>query len=101
MPRSVLTLVNYTAKPGCEEQLEGVLRTHIARLTELGLVADKPHFVAQRSGTQNSFVESFWWRDEGAKHIAHDNSEVQEMWMRVEDLCTEGGVQHTELELLT
>jgi hypothetical protein len=101
MPRSVLTLVTYTAKPGCEEQLEGLLRTHIARLSELGLIAEtKPHFAARKAGSTDTFFESFWWRDEGSKPMAEDNSEIQELWMRVEDLCTPNGVQHLELDPL-
>ncbi len=101
MAAPVLTVITYTAKPGCEEELEGLLRTHVARLAELGLVAEvKPHFAAKKVGTQNIFVESFWWRDAGARHIAQDNSEVQELWMRVEDLCISNGVQPVELALL-
>jgi hypothetical protein len=98
--KPVLTLVQYQARPGSEEELAGVLRTHVARLRELGLVADKPHFVAARTDKAGSFVESFWWAHEGAASLAHDHSEVQEMWMRVEDLCVEGGVQHLQLSPL-
>ncbi len=95
-----LTLIAYTAKPGSEEELEGVLRTHIARLKELGLVSERPSFVARKAGAPGTFFESFWWRDAGARHLAADHSEVQEMWMRVEDLCIQGGVQQIELEPL-
>ncbi len=95
--KPVLTLVEYTARPGSEEELAGVLRTHVARLRELGLVADRPHFVAAREGEKGRFVESFWWAHEGAAALAHDHSEVQEMWMRVEDLCVEGGIRHAHL----
>ena len=94
--KPVLTLVSYQARPGAEEELRGVLRTHVARLRELGLVADRPHFVAARE-QPDRFVESFWWAHEGAPQLAHDHSEVQEMWMRVEDLCVQGGVQHERL----
>ena len=61
MPRPVLTLVTYQARPGSEEELAGVLRTHVARLRELGLVADKPHFAAARTDSTGAFVETFWW----------------------------------------
>lgn len=100
MAEPVLTLVTYTARPGCEDELRGVLRTHVARLQEFGLVADLPHFVAARPDRPGAFVESFWWRDAGAAALAHDNVEVQEMWMRVEDLCVPEGVQHAALEPL-
>jgi len=101
MPAPILTVITYTAKPGCEEELAGLLRTHVARLAELGLVAEaRPHFAAKKVGAEGVFVESFWWRDAGSKHIAQDNSEVQELWMRVEDLCVPGGVQPVELEPL-
>ena len=47
-----------------------------------------------------TFVETFWWDSPGSAQLAHDNSEVQELWMRVEDLCVQGGVQHRALRLL-
>lgn len=100
MSQPILTLVTYTARPGCEEELAGLLRTHVARLSELGLVADKPSWVAAQTDKPGTFLESFYWRDDGAPHLAHDHSEVQEMWMRVEDLCTEGGIQHVKLTQL-
>jgi hypothetical protein len=95
--KAVLTLVTYKARPGSEEQLRGVLRTHVARLRELGLVADKPWFVARKKDEPGTVVEQFWWLSEGAAAQARDNGEVQELWMRVEDLCAEGGIQHTQL----
>lgn len=100
MPSPILNLVTYQARPGSEEELAGVLRTHVARLRELGLIADRPHFAAARSDTKGAFVETFWWAHEGAPALAHDHSEVQELWMRVEDLCVEGGVEHMRLSPL-
>ena len=100
MPTPVMTMVTYAAKPGSEEELAGVLRTHVARLRELGLVADRPSFVAEVQDVPGSFVESFWWESAGSAQVARDNSEVQELWMRVEDLCVQGGVQHRALRLL-
>jgi hypothetical protein len=96
----VLALVQYQARPGCEEQLAGVLRTHWARLRELELVADRPHFAAARPDQPGAFVESFWWAHAGAAQQARDNGEVQELWMRVEDLCVPSGVQHVALQPL-
>jgi hypothetical protein len=100
MPNPILTLVTYQARPGSEEELAGVLRTHVARLRELGLIADRPHFAAARLDAKGMFVETFWWAHEGAPSLAHDHGEVQEMWMRVEDLCVPGGVQHIPLSPL-
>ena len=100
MPKPILTLVTYQARPGSEEELAGVLRTHVARLRELGLIADRPHFAAVRADSPDRFVESFWWAHEGAPALARDHTEVQELWMRVEDLCVPGGVQQHELEPL-
>jgi len=100
VPKPILTLVTYQARPGNEEELAGLLRTHVARLRELGLVAEKPHFAAARTDQPGAFVETFWWAHEGAAALAHDHSEVQELWMRVEDLCVPGGVKHLELSPL-
>src|SRR5712692_11250896 len=74
MPTPMLTLVTYQARPGSEEELAGVLRTHVARLRELGLIADKPHFAAARADKQGMFVESFWWAHQGAPALAHEHA---------------------------
>jgi hypothetical protein len=100
MPKPVLMLVTYRARPGNEEELAGLLRTHVARLRELGLIADRPHFAAASGDAPGQFVECFWWAHEGAEALARDHSEAQELWMRVEDLCVPGGVQQTRLEPL-
>ena len=100
MPLPVLTLITYTARPGSEEQLEGLLRTHVARLRELGLVAARPAWVAAVEGQPGTFLESFWWSASGSRQIAEDNSEMQEIWMRTEDLCAPGGIKHQSLRLL-
>ena len=94
---AVLVVVTYKARPGCEEQLAGVLRTHVARLREMGLVADRPHFAAAREDDPSTFVESFWWQSPGAREQAGDNSEVMEIWLRLEDLCVPGGIQTVPL----
>jgi hypothetical protein len=45
-----------------------------------------------RPDAPERFVESFWWAHEGAAELARDHSEVQELWMRLEDLCVPGGI---------
>ena len=100
MSTPVLVVVSYEAKPGSEEQLAGVLRSHVARLRELGLLAEGPTFVGERLDKPGSFLESFRWRDRGAKDIAHDNPEVMEIWMRMEDLCVAEGIRPMPLRVL-
>jgi hypothetical protein len=97
MPNPVLTLGTYEARSGCEEELAGILRTHVARLRELDLVADLPHFAAARADAPQRFIESFRWAHEGAAELARDQSEVQELWMRLEDLCVLRGIGRIEL----
>ena len=93
----VMVLVIYKAKPGSEEELAGVLRTHVARLRELGLVADRPSFAAANPGEPGTYVESFWWASPAAPQQAHDHPDVQEIWMRISDLCVPDGVNHQHL----
>ena len=97
---AVLVVVTYEAKPGSEEQLAGFLRTHLSRLREMGLLADKPSFAAERKDEPGRFVESFWWAHANAQQQAQDNSEVAELWMRLEDLCKPEGIRSAELKLL-
>jgi len=40
-----------------------------------------------RPDAPERFVESFWCAHKGAAEFARDYSEVQELWMRLEDLC--------------
>ncbi len=95
-----LVLCTYQAREGAEEELAGALRTHVARLLELGLMSDRPHFVASRPDKPGAFVEQFWWTSPGAAQQAADNSEVQELWMRLEDLCVPDGLQRIDLQPL-
>jgi hypothetical protein len=97
---ALLTMVTYRARPGSEEELSGLLRTHVARLRELGLASSRPSFVARVEGAEATFVESFWWQHEGAPHLAGDHGEVQELWMRAEDLCLPEGIVRQTLRPL-
>ena len=97
--KPVLALVTYRAAAGNEERLAGVLRTHIARLRELDLLADRPTFAAARLDQPGTVVEQFWWLHRGAAEQAKDNSELQEIWMRLEDLC-DGNIERVELSPL-
>ena len=98
-PKPVLTLITYRASAGNEERLAGLLRTHIARLREMDLLAERPHFAAARADQPGTIVEQFWWLHAGAAEQAKDNSEVQEIWMRLEDLC-DGSIERLELKPL-
>ncbi len=79
-----MVIVGYRPKPGREEDLLALTRTHVPTLRSLGLATDRPT-LAMRS-REGVVVEVFEWR-EGAIARAHQDPAVQEMWGRYAAVC--------------
>lgn len=80
-----IVIVCYEAKPGQNETLRKLIRSHVPTLRKLGLVTQREPIVMQsQSGI---FVEIFEWLSEEASRSAHDDPIVQEMWNRFADAC--------------
>lgn len=79
-----MVIVAYRPKPGCEAELEILVREHVPCLRALGLVTERPaQAMRAKDGT---IVEVFEWKD-GAIEAAHNSSRVAELWERFGNAC--------------
>jgi hypothetical protein len=79
-----MVIVAYRPKPGCETDLEELVREHVPCLRTLGLVTERPaQAMRAKDGT---IVEVFEWA-QGAIEAAHNSSRVAELWERFANVC--------------
>ena len=83
MGRTVI--VGYKPKPGKEAALKELMKTHLPRLLEQGLVRDKNSYLMEAA--DGTIVEVFEWLSDEAIQKAHSNSEVQKMWGEYAEVC--------------
>jgi hypothetical protein len=80
----VMVIVAYRPKPGCEEDLEALVREHVPCLRALGLVTERPaQAMRAKDGT---VVEMFEW-ESGAIEAAHNSARVAQLWERFASTC--------------
>ena len=79
-----VVIVAYRPKPGCENDLLALTRSHLPELRRLGLATERPS-LAMRS-KEGVVVEVFEWK-EGAIEAAHANPAVMAMWARYAAVC--------------
>ncbi len=83
-PRAVIAC--YRAKPGQEDALDALVRSHVPELRRLGLATDRaPYSLRAADGTH---VEVFEWASAEAIARAHDMPEVHAMWAAFGAACT-------------
>jgi hypothetical protein len=80
----VMVIVAYRPKPGCEADLEALVREHVPCLRTLGLVTDRP--VQAMRAKDGTIIEVFEWQD-GAIEAAHSSPRVVELWERFGNVC--------------
>ena len=79
-----MVIVAYRPKPGCEAELDVLVREHVPCLKALGLVTDRPaQAMRAKDGT---VVEVFEW-EHGAIEAAHSSPRVVELWERFGAAC--------------
>jgi quinol monooxygenase YgiN len=84
-PVGRIVIACYKPKPGMEERLIELTRSHVRRLRAEGLVTDRePIAMVAQDGT---VVEVFEWRSAEAMEAAHSNPNVQKMWQEYAGLC--------------
>ena len=80
-----IVIACYRPKPGQQDALRELLRTHVARLHALGLVTGRvPIAMEARDGT---CVEVFEWVSDEAIQNAHTNPAVLAMWDEFGKVC--------------
>ncbi|HEX3384950.1 MAG TPA: hypothetical protein VHS53_07180 [Mucilaginibacter sp.] len=83
MGRTVIAC--YKPKPGKEAALKELMKTHLPRLKEQGLVRDKESFIMEAA--DGTIIEVFEWLSDEAIQKAHSNPEVQKMWGEYAEVC--------------
>jgi hypothetical protein len=79
-----MVIAVYRPKPGCEEALVRLVKTHVPDLRQLGLVTERAATMMQAQG--GVIIEVFEWLP-GAVEAAHDNPEVKEIWRAFAEVC--------------
>lgn len=82
---SCIVIVGYRPKPGCDDELGALMKTHVPRLRAEGLATERQTFVMRAA--DGTFVEVFEWVSEEAMQSAHSNPNVQQMWAEYAQVC--------------
>jgi quinol monooxygenase YgiN len=75
----------YRPKPGHEDALSALMRTHVATLRSQGLVSARAPITMQAA--DGSYVEVFEWASAEAIQAAHNNPVVLRMWEQYGKVC--------------
>ena len=82
---SVMVIACYRPKPGKDEALLELMKTHLPTLRAEGLVGDGPSLCGRaKDGT---IVEIFTWKSQAAIDSAHQNPVVGAMWEQYGQVC--------------
>lgn len=80
-----IVIVCYKPKAGKTAALKELLRSHVARLRDLGLATERESICMEAS--DGTLLEVFEWQSADAIHGAHSNEEVQRMWAQFAEVC--------------
>ncbi len=83
MGRTVI--VGYKPKPGKEAALKELMKTHLPRLKQEGLVKNKESYIMEAG--DGTIVEVFEWLSDEAIQQAHTNTAVLQMWGEYAEVC--------------
>ncbi len=81
-PGPIFNVVIYRAKPGKEQQLLDLVKSHWPALSKTGLCTDTPARVyrSQDGDGKVAFVECFEWKDAKSIDVAHQTPEIMAVW---------------------
>ncbi|MEO3408177.1 hypothetical protein AAFN85_29955 [Mucilaginibacter sp. CAU 1740] len=80
-----IVIVAYKPKPGKEETLKQLMKTHLPRLKQEGLVTDRESIIMEAA--DGTIIEVFEWLSAEAIANAHNNPVVQQMWSEYAAVC--------------
>ena len=81
----ILVIVAYRPKPGKEQHLLELTRTHVPILRREGLATDRPPYAMRAA--DGTVVEVFEWTSSEAIASAHTNPVIQGMWAKYAEVC--------------
>lgn len=82
---SNMVIACYRPKPGGDEALLRLVRSHLPRLRAEGLVGDEPALCGR--APDGTIVEIFCWKSQAAIDAAHENEAVGAMWAEFAEVC--------------
>lgn len=80
-----IVIVGYKPKPGKNEALKTLMRTHLPRLQKEGLATSRESILMEAA--DGTIIEVFEWISEEAIRNAHTNPVVLQMWVEYAEVC--------------
>lgn len=80
-----IVIVGYKPKPGKNEALKTLMRTHLPRLQKEGLATSRESILMEAA--DGTIIEVFEWISEEAIRNAHTNPVVLQMWAEYAEVC--------------
>jgi len=80
-----IVIVGYKPKPGKNEALKSLMKTHLPRLQQEGLATDRESIIMESA--DGTIIEVFEWVSEEAIRNAHTNPAVLQMWGEYAEVC--------------
>jgi quinol monooxygenase YgiN len=80
-----ISVACYKPKPGCENELRELVRSHLPPLRAEGLVTERVPIVMESA--DGTIIEIFEWASKEAIASAHTNPVVIDLWKRFEAAC--------------
>ena len=80
-----IVIVGYKPKPGKNEALKSLMKTHLPRLQQEGLATDRSSILMEAA--DGTIIEVFEWVSEDAIRNAHINPAVLQMWGEYAEVC--------------
>lgn len=80
-----IVIVAYQPKPGKAEALKNLVKNHVSRLNDEGLVTQREPVIMQTAG--GVIIEVFEWLSADAIKMAHSNPVVHKMWGEFAEVC--------------
>ena len=80
-----IVIVGYKPKPGKNQALKALMKTHLPRLKQEGLVTDRESILMEAA--DGTIIEVFEWVSKEAIQNAHTNPEVLKMWGEYAEVC--------------
>lgn len=80
-----IVIACYRPKPGMNQRLAELTRTHLDLLRREDLVTDRKP-IAMEAG-DGTVVEVFEWKSRAAIDAAHTNPDVQRLWEAYAEVC--------------
>ncbi|HLN62712.1 MAG TPA: hypothetical protein VK464_14300 [Symbiobacteriaceae bacterium] len=88
-------IATYRPKPGCAQQLEELVKSHVPILRSLNLATERFGFIL-KSKVDGTMLEIFEWASAEAANTAHHHSAVGEIWAKMEELGSFGTLHSLE-----